>query len=218
MRIALFTRNLCPKVDGIVTTLCQTVKQLDSLGHEVLIFAPQGGVSQFGQSHIFGTKKPRFPALPRVAPLLSPRLHAHGDDRIPAGPHSLCGAALLGVAGLYYGGGDNGGALHLPLVVSYHTDFPKYLHYYHLGLIERYVWPLLRLRHNRATVNLCTSTPWWFNCGNTELAASPCGRAEWMPISSTPISVPRKCARAQPGPSPVPLAAFRRTSLPGKEY
>jgi glycosyltransferase involved in cell wall biosynthesis len=42
-------------------------------------------------------------------------------------------------------------------VVSYHTDFPKYLHYYHLALIEPYVWPLLRLRHNRATINLCTS-------------------------------------------------------------
>src|SRR5208337_3046578 len=65
--------------------------------------------------------------------------------------------ALLGIAGLYYGGGDNGGALRLPMAISYHTDLPKYLRYYGLGFIEPVIWPLLRLRHNRATVNLCTS-------------------------------------------------------------
>jgi glycosyltransferase involved in cell wall biosynthesis len=64
---------------------------------------------------------------------------------------------LLGVAGLYYGGGNHGGALGLPLVISYHTDLPNYLHYYGFGFMEPYIWPLLRLRHNRATVNLCTS-------------------------------------------------------------
>jgi glycosyltransferase involved in cell wall biosynthesis len=65
--------------------------------------------------------------------------------------------ALLGIAGLYYGGGKNGGALHLPLVVSYHTDLPKYLHYYGMGFMEPWIWPILRQRHNRATLNLCTS-------------------------------------------------------------
>jgi glycosyltransferase involved in cell wall biosynthesis len=65
--------------------------------------------------------------------------------------------ALLGIAGLYYGGGKQGGTLHLPLVISYHTDLPKYLHYYHLGFLEPWVWQILRARHNRATINLCTS-------------------------------------------------------------
>ena len=36
MRIALFTETFIPKVDGIVTTLCQTVRQLRLLGHEGL--------------------------------------------------------------------------------------------------------------------------------------------------------------------------------------
>ena len=54
-------------------------------------------------------------------------------------------------------GGANGGALHLPLVVSYHTDLPAYLHYYGLGLLEPHIWRIMRVRHNRATLNLCTS-------------------------------------------------------------
>jgi glycosyltransferase involved in cell wall biosynthesis len=65
--------------------------------------------------------------------------------------------ALLGVAGLYYGGGEDGGALRLPLIVAYHTDLPKYLRYYHLGFLESSVWKILRARHRRATVNLATS-------------------------------------------------------------
>jgi glycosyltransferase involved in cell wall biosynthesis len=157
MRIALFTETFIPKVDGIVTTLCQTVKQLEGLGHEVLIFAPEGGFDHFGQSRIIGIKSHAFPLYPELR-LSFPRasMRRAMTEFQPDIIH-CAEPALLGIAGLYYGGGNNGGALHLPLVVSYHTDFPKYLHYYHLALIEPYVWPLLRLRHNRATINLCTS-------------------------------------------------------------
>jgi glycosyltransferase involved in cell wall biosynthesis len=66
--------------------------------------------------------------------------------------------ALLGIAALYYSGGANGGALRLPLVVSYHTDLPAYLHYYGLGVLEPHIWRIMRVRHNRATLNLCTSS------------------------------------------------------------
>ena len=157
MRIALFTETFIPKVDGIVTTLSQTVKQLNALGHEVLIFAPEGGVDRFGQSRIVGMKSHAFPLYPDLrlsfprASMRKAMLEFQPDIIHCAEP------ALLGIAGLYYGGGKNGGNLHLPLVVSYHTDLPKYLAYYHLAFIEPYVWPLLRLRHNRASINLCTS-------------------------------------------------------------
>ena len=54
MRIALFTDTFLPKVDGIVTTLRQTVSQLNKLGNEVLIFAPEGGVTEYEQSRVMG--------------------------------------------------------------------------------------------------------------------------------------------------------------------
>jgi glycosyltransferase involved in cell wall biosynthesis len=157
MRIALFTETFVPKVDGIVTTLCQTVKQLRSLGHEVLIFAPDGGVREFEQSRIVGVKGHAFPFYPELKLSLP---HAWMRQTLKEFKPDLIHVAepvLLGIAGLYYGGGKNGGALGLPLVISYHTDLPKYLHYYRLGFLEPYVWSILRVRHNRATINICTS-------------------------------------------------------------
>ena len=157
MRIAFFTETFVPKVDGIVTTLCQTVKQLTSQGHEALIFAPDGGIKEFEHARVAGIKGHRFPFYPELQ-LAFPRasfrqtLAEFNPDLI-----HVAEPALLGIAGLYYGGGNNGGALGLPLVVSYHTDLPKYLHYYRLGFLEPYVWRILRVRHNRATINLCTS-------------------------------------------------------------
>ena len=158
MRIALFTETFIPKIDGIVTTLCQTVRQLKELGHEVLIFAPEGGFKEFEGCRIVGMKSSSFPLYPELC-LALPHASMRKvlTDFRPDVLH-VAEPALLGIAGLYYGGGKNGGALHLPLVISYHTDLPKYLHYYHLGFLEPHVWKILRLRHNRASVNLCTST------------------------------------------------------------
>jgi glycosyltransferase involved in cell wall biosynthesis len=157
MRIALFTETFIPKIDGIVTTLCETVRQLKTLGHEVLVFAPEGGFEEFEQARIHGMKSRAFPLYPELR-LSLPRasMRTAIRDFQPDVLH-VADPALLGVAALYYGGGTNGGALHLPLVVSYHTDLPAYLRYYGLGILERYIWPILRVRHNRATLNLCTS-------------------------------------------------------------
>jgi glycosyltransferase involved in cell wall biosynthesis len=157
MRIALFTETFIPKVDGIVTTLCQTVKQLESLGHEVLIFAPDGGFDHFQQSRIVGSKGHSFFFYPELRLALPRASMGRAIEEFQPDVIHVADPALLGVAGLYYGGGKNGGNLRLPLLVSYHTDLPKYLHYYGLGFLERWVWPILRQRHNRATVNLCTS-------------------------------------------------------------
>lgn len=158
MRIAFFTETFLPKTDGIVTTLCQTIRQLRQLGHEVLIFSPQGGITDFESFPVVGMKSSAFPLYPELR-LALPRASMRG---ILAGfkPDILHVAdpALLGIAGLYYGGGQHGGALHLPLVISYHTDLPQYLHYYGLGFLERHVWKILRIRHRRAAINLCTST------------------------------------------------------------
>lgn len=157
MRIAFFTETFIPKVDGIVTTLCQTARQLVRMGHEVLIFAPEGGITEYEGARVVGVKGhalPFYPELRLSLPRASMRqtLQAFRPDVI-----HVAEPILLGVAGLYYSGGDNGGPLGLPLVISYHTDLPKYLHYYRMAFLEPYIWPLLRLRHNRATLNICPS-------------------------------------------------------------
>lgn len=158
MRIALFTETFIPKIDGIVTTLCETVRQLTKLGHEVLIFSPDGGFDEFEGSRIVGMKSRAFPLYPELR-LSLPRASMRAT-LMEFKPDLLHAAdpALLGVAALYYAGGKDGSALHLPLVISYHTDLPAYLHYYRFGFMEPYIWRIMRIRHNRATVNLGTST------------------------------------------------------------
>jgi glycosyltransferase involved in cell wall biosynthesis len=161
MRIALFTETFIPKIDGIVTTLCETVRHLRCLGHEVLVFAPgeggAGAVTEFEGARIIGMRGRSFPLYPELR-LSLPRASMRDQirDFQPDLLH-VADPALLGIAALYYGGGENGGALRLPLVVSYHTDLPAYLHYYGLGWLEPHIWRIMRVRHNRATLNLCTS-------------------------------------------------------------
>lgn len=157
MRIAFFTETFIPKVDGIVTTLCQTARQLVRMGHEVLIFAPEGGITEYEGARVVGVKGRALPFYPELR-LSLPRASMRQtlQDFRPDVIH-VAEPILLGVAGLYYAGGGNGGPLRLPLVISYHTDLPKYLHYYRMAFLEPYIWPLLRLRHNRATLSLCPS-------------------------------------------------------------
>lgn len=157
MRIALFTETFLPKIDGIVTTLSETVRQLRSLGHDVLVFAPDGGIKEFEGARIIGMKGHSFALYPELR-LSLPRasMRKQIQDFQPDLLH-VADPALLGIAALYYGGGRNGGTLHLPLVISYHTDLPAYLHYYKLGFLEPHIWRIMRIRHNRATLNLCTS-------------------------------------------------------------
>ena len=158
MRIALFTETFIPKVDGIVTTLCQTVRQLESLGHQVLIFAPDGGYDHFLQSRIVGARGHALFLYPELRLAFPQASMGQAIADFQADIIHVVDPALLGVAGLYYGGGKNGGALRLPLVISYHTDLPKYAHYYRLKFMEPLAWPIIRWRHHRATLNLCTST------------------------------------------------------------
>ena len=157
MRIALFTETFIPKIDGIVTTLCETIRELRLLGHEVLVVAPDAGVPEFENAPIAGMKGWSFPLYPelRLAPpraSLRKTIREFKPDLI-----HVADPAFLGIAGLYYSGGNEGGALRLPLVISYHTDLPAYLRYYKLGFLEPHIWRIMRVRHNRATLNLCTS-------------------------------------------------------------
>jgi glycosyltransferase involved in cell wall biosynthesis len=158
MKVALFTETFLPKVDGIVTTLCQTARQLRRLGHEVLIVAPEGGPGEFEDCPVLGVPGHPFPFYPELR-LSFPRASVTRviEEFQPDIVHAL-EPVCLGIAALHSSGGREGGRLRAPLVISYHTDLPKYLGYFHLGFIEPFIWPLLRLRHHRATVNLCTSS------------------------------------------------------------
>jgi len=153
MRIALFTETFIPKVDGIVTRLRNTISQLRKGGDEVLIFAPEGGIDEFEGARVVGMPSVPFPLYPEFRMAL-PRSSMRTElwNFQPDVIH-VVDPVLLAVAGIYYAT-----TLGVPLIASYHTQLPKYLHHYKLGAIEGLTWKLLRLRHNKAALNLCTST------------------------------------------------------------
>jgi glycosyltransferase involved in cell wall biosynthesis len=153
MRIAMMTETFLPKIDGIVTMLTKTVECLRRKGDEVLIFAPSGGPTELFGAQVVGMPSMPFPKYPEIR-LALPRssMRAKLKDFQPDILH-LFEPALLGVGGIYYSD-----VLDIPLLISYHTNLPSYLHYYKLGMIENLTWKLMKERHRRAHLNLCTST------------------------------------------------------------
>ncbi|MEL6815285.1 MAG: glycosyltransferase family 1 protein [Cyanobacteria bacterium J06598_3] len=153
MRIALFTETFLPKVDGIVTRLKHTVEHLQKFGHEVCVFCPEGGLSEYKGAKVKGISAfplPLYPELKMALPRPSMRaeIEAFQPDLI-----HVVNPAVLGLGGIYYSK-----SLNVPLVASYHTHLPKYLEHYNLGMLEGVLWELLKAMHNKAVVNLCTST------------------------------------------------------------
>lgn len=153
MRIALFTETFLPKVDGIVTRLKHTVEHLQKQGDEVLIFSPEGGLKEYKGAKINGIKGIPLPLYPELKlaipnPSIGFSLRRFKPDLV-----HVVNPAVLGLGGIFYAKKYD-----IPLVASYHTHLPQYLHHYNLGALEGLLWELLKLAHNQARLNLCTST------------------------------------------------------------
>jgi glycosyltransferase involved in cell wall biosynthesis len=151
LRIAIVTETFLPKIDGIVTRLCHTIRHLRAFGHEVLVVAPRG-VEAFEGVRVHGVPGFRFPMYPELKlavprPSIGSALARFGPDLIHA-----VNPAVLGLSGFFHSAGHR-----MPLVVSYHTHLPKYLKYYHLGGLEGVLWWAIREGYNRADLTLATS-------------------------------------------------------------
>jgi len=153
MRIALFTETFLPKVDGIVTRLRHTVEHLQRNGDQVLIFSPDYGLREYKGAKVYGVPGMPLPWYPELKmgfprPAIGHELEQFQPDII-----HVVNPAILGLGGIYYAK-----AMQFPLVASYHTHLPQYLHHYGLGMLEGFLWELLKSAHNQAELNLCTST------------------------------------------------------------
>ncbi|SEH79694.1 Glycosyltransferase involved in cell wall bisynthesis [Halobacillus karajensis] len=152
MKIAIITETFLPSTDGVVTRLKESIKYLRKQEHEVVVIAPDFGVTEYEGAIVEGVKTTKMPfyryrefSLPqrRVKELLQ----KHNPDLV-----HVVNPALVGVSGVYYAD-----KLNYPLIASYHTHVPKYLDYYSLYPFKPLVWWYFRKLHNYADVNLCTS-------------------------------------------------------------
>ena len=153
MRIALFTETFLPKVDGIVTRLRHTVEHLERNGDRVLVIAPEGGLTEYKGAKIYGVPGMPLPLYPELKLALPPLGTKKAIEDFQPDLIHVVNPAFLGVGGIYYAK-----TMNVPLVASYHTHLPQYLHHYGLGALEGLLWELLKAAHNKAQLNLCTSS------------------------------------------------------------
>jgi glycosyltransferase involved in cell wall biosynthesis len=153
MRIALFTETFLPKVDGIVTRLRHTVDHLQRHGNQVLVFAPDGGITEHKGAKVYGVSGFPLPLYPELKMALPRPAIGHALEEFKPDIIHVVNPAVLGLSGIFYSK-----VLKIPLVASYHTHLPQYLQHYGLGMLEGLLWELLKLGHNQAELNLCTST------------------------------------------------------------
>ena len=153
MRIALFTETFLPKVDGIVTRLRHTIEHLERNGDRVLVVAPEGGLTEYKGAKIYGVPGMPLPLYPELKLALPPIGTKSAIEKFQPDLIHVVNPAVLGVGGIYYAK-----TLNIPLVASYHTHLPQYLQHYGLGALEGVLWELLKAAHNKAELNLCTSS------------------------------------------------------------
>jgi phosphatidylinositol alpha 1,6-mannosyltransferase len=152
MRIAFFTETFLPKIDGIVNTLCHLLDYLAGRGHATLLFAPEGGPSRYAQTPVIGlpgVSVPIYPELKLVLPHIdvSRHLTTFRPDLI-----HILNPVSLGLVGL-----NQGQALKVPVVASYHTDIPGFAVRWGFGVLRDPFWTYFRWLHNQADLNLCPS-------------------------------------------------------------
>lgn len=150
MKIAIVTETFYPSTNGVVTRLISVIRWLRREGHEMLVIAPDQGISEFEGAAVIGIPSFRFflykdlpLSLPR--PLVGKALRTFDPDVV-----HVVNPAMLGAAGIWYG-------RRWPMIASYHTHVPQYADYYRMPWLKPVLWGYLRLLHNRADVNLCTS-------------------------------------------------------------
>ncbi|MFB4164314.1 glycosyltransferase family 4 protein [Alteribacillus sp. JSM 102045] len=149
MRIAIVTETFLPQVDGVVTRVTATVKWLKEQGHTLLIIAPEG-VKEFEGIPVKGIPARSFFIYKhRKVAVPDPKVGQLLNEFQPDVVH-VVNPALLGMAGIFYG-------RKWPLVASWHTNIPQYADYYKVPYLKPVLWWILKILHNRADLNLCTS-------------------------------------------------------------
>ena len=147
MRIAFVTDTYTPQVNGVTTIVRRVVEVLGRARQHVAVVAPEYPGSQPGSAEaelrVPSLAFPPYPALRLSLP--QPRRVAHFLDAFRPDLVHVMTEGPLGLVGRRY-------ALRrgIPLVTSYHTDFPQHSRYYGLGALETLIWRWLVWFHRPA--------------------------------------------------------------------
>jgi glycosyltransferase involved in cell wall biosynthesis len=152
MRIAIVTESWLPSVNGMVTRLSATVRELTARGHEVLVVSVTSTGDHYGARVLTVpsfTARTVYPGQRWGLPTL--RFFRIFREFDPDLVH-VVNPAWMGASAVFAAR-----VLRRPVVCSYHTDLVAYAEFYKLGRLRRPMTFLLRAVHNAADLNLVTS-------------------------------------------------------------
>ena len=151
VRIGLVSDTYLPQVNGVTTVVRRIVALLSAQGHEVAVVAPRypafAGAAGERELRIRSLPFPLYPDIRLSWPSFR-RVAEFFDEFQPDLLHVHTEGAL-GVAGRRYAL-----ARKLPLVTSFHTNFPQYSRHYGVGFLEPAVWRWLERFHGPAALTL----------------------------------------------------------------
>lgn len=154
MRLALFSDTYPDDVNGVARTLGILVAHATARGHRVALVTPRvsgaGCVHAAAHRQLPGVPVPMYPELQLARGLDREGkriLQEFGPDLVHVATESSVG--LSGRRWALRRG--------LPLVTSFHTNFPMYLHDYRMGWLEPVVWRYLRWFHGPSLLTFCPS-------------------------------------------------------------
>ena len=161
MRIALLSDTYTPQVNGVTTVVARIARVLREFGHDVVVVAPRypghdpNPPPGDAELRIPSAPFPPYPAIRLSLPQF--RTVARYLDAFRPDLVHVATEGTIGLTGRRYAVRND-----VPLVTSYHTNFPQYARHYGAGLIEPLVWSWLRWFHRPARL---TQTPGEGVCG-----------------------------------------------------
>ena len=141
-----------PQVNGVTTVVHRIARVLRAAGHAVAVVAPRyprgadgggGGGERDDELRVFSLPFPPYPSI-RLSFPFDRHVARFLDQFAPDLVHAAT-EGPIGVAARRYA--LRGG---VPLVTSYHTDFPQYTRHYRLGVLTPLVWRWLVRFHRPA--------------------------------------------------------------------
>lgn len=144
MKIAIFTDTFVPEVNGVAKTLKRFTDYLAKNNIEYRVFAPQSATEKdVFSDYVYSIKSLPFYLYPdcRIALPNLLQLREEVQQFQPDIIH-VTTPFNMGLTGLHLAR-----KLQIPVVGSYHTDFDKYLDYYHLQFLSEMLWKYMRWFH-----------------------------------------------------------------------
>jgi phosphatidylinositol alpha 1,6-mannosyltransferase len=163
----LLSDTYTPQVNGVTTVVARIVRVLREFGHEAVVVAPRypghdpspppssGSGGGDAELRIPSAPFPPYPAIRLSLPQF--RTVARFLDAFRPDLVHVATEGPIGLTGRRYAVRRD-----VPLVTSYHTNFPQYARHYGAGVIEPLVWRWLRWFHRPARL---TQTPGEAVCG-----------------------------------------------------